>query len=941
MTSRLLGALVAGAIGFMPMAALAQAYAGTGTITGRILETSAGLPVAGAKIDLRSGDTAISSTTTASDGSFTINGITPGAYSLFVSANNYISTVIPGIVIVAGQPALQLRTALVPSTSGLRTIAVTSVSSRSALSTSATINSNLDPAIITDQNYARASDALSTLPFVSVGTSSALGDDETVSLRGFDSTESVTLLDGHAIGPIGAHGSAYDYQLAQFWGFANTGIIYGSGTAGLYAVPSVAGAVNFETINPTQKQHFTLTQGYGDIGHQLTGLTLSDTIGKVGYAFAYGVDGTNGELTGNILQSNLLAGGQSRCPNNPSAQVYLPLINAPSGPLSGGSLPPSIAAGDVASCAYNVTGDYLNRNFVGKVNFQVASRTQLTATVYNASMYADSTGNGDTDFLPYQVQLASTQGAVSGGPVNFTLANGSTTACAGATLAALSDAAGGYSCLTPQQYSAATSGPSGGGLGRYHAAQNQDYDLRLTQGIGPGSLILDGYVDNYTFVNQKGPLNGYVQAASYLDDYFTHGGVIQYEFAKGKNDLSAGYSSLHQLYQNNGGATYLITPIGATSPVNVSFGYFDQSQTITTSSYFVHDTWTPNDHFSVFADLDVERSFNTATTNLDPRLSLVFRPTKSDVWRLTYGRATSEPDPSLLTGGITFSPPVASNPSFNPANTCGTAGLVALGGGASSLIQPESANDVELALAHRFANQATVELDAYETTELNPIISGTFGLSAVPASELPPPAYFNAYAGVLNTTCGVTTYNINSFGVSIPFNGGKAVYKGLNLQAKVPIMPGLEIDGNYAMQSAQYQNLQYDILVNNGNLLNNYQFYGTPVNTANAGAGYSSGRGAWAARFDEHFVSSNNGFNRPAYTYATANVSKTLGLFTFNLGVYNVFNQSSSQYGLIGLGAQGYYNQYNPPDLSNPFNVNNEQYGLPVRQIWLTTTIRL
>jgi hypothetical protein len=318
---------------------LVSAQASGSTVMGRILEISAGLPVSGAKVELRKGDAVISSTTTASDGSFTIGGVSPGTYSLFVSANNYNSAVIPGVVVEPGQPTVLLQTALVPGTGGLKTIASTTISSRAALSTSATINSNLDPSVITDQNYARAGDALSTLPFVTNSTSSALGDDETISLRGFDPTESVTLLDGHPIGPIGAHGNAYDYQLAQFWGLANASVIYGSGAAGLYGVPTMAGAVNFETINPTLKQHFTFTQGLGALGHQMTGITLTDTIGRVGYALAYGVDGTSGELTGNVAQTNLLYGGQNRCNNSPSALVYLPLINASGGSFNGGGLP--------------------------------------------------------------------------------------------------------------------------------------------------------------------------------------------------------------------------------------------------------------------------------------------------------------------------------------------------------------------------------------------------------------------------------------------------------------------------------------------------------------------------------------------------------------------------------------------------------------------------
>jgi hypothetical protein len=75
--------------------------------------------------------------------------------------------------------------------------------------------------------------------------------------------------------------------------------------------------------------------------------------------------------------------------------------------------------------------------------------------------------------------------------------------------------------------------------------------------------------------------------------------------------------------------------------------------------------------------------------------------------------------------------------------------------------------------------------------------------------------------------------------------------------------------------------------------------------------------------------------------YATANASKTVGPITFNLGIYNVFNQNSNQFGLIGMGTQGYYNQFNPPNTTDPYASYNEEYGLPVRQIWMTMTVRM
>ena len=899
-----------------------------GTVRGRILETSAGFPVAGAKVELQQNAKTIASATTTSDGSFSVANVPPGDYVAVVSDAGFVPSSTP--IVVAYGAITEFQTALSPARTGLKEIANVRAGGRGTLQTTATINSTLPQSIVTDQNYVRAGDALQTLPFITGSTSSSLGDDLSLSLRGFDPTESATLLDGHPIGPIGAHGTSFDYQLAQFTGFANAQVIYGSGATGLYAVPVLGGAVNFESLNPTQAQHASFSQSVGDLGKLSSSATVTGTVGRLGYALAYGTQGLDGELGPQpIFQSGLLNGGQSRCPNSPSALAYVTAFQANPN-LNGGSLPPTIQQGDINACTYTVGGSYLNRNALVKFTYQLGPRTSILASVWNSSMWADSSGNGDTDFVPYEYQLAVANASVSGGPVNFQLPNGNQTTCAGSTIAALSDAPGGFSCLTPQQDAQNFSGPQGGGLERYHAAQNGDYHLRVTQGLGKGNLILDGFVDNYHFVNQKGPINFVIQANSYLDNWTTHGGLIGYELAGEKNDLSFGVNLLHQLYLNNSGSS-------------LAFGPYNQSATLNETSYYVHDEWTPPGKLSVFADLSLEHSQNTATNSFDPRVALVYKPTSNDVIRIAGGRASSEPDPSIVTGGIMFGPPVASNPSFNPQQSCGTTGLIALGGGSSPLVKPETANDVEIALAHRFANQASVELDAYNTVETNPIISSVYPLSIVPAATLAqlqpnPAAYFQAYANAINLACGTNLTQAN-FGVSAPFNAGKADYRGYNLQSTVPIVRNVEIDGNYAVQVAYYDGLSNDILFNNTGYINGSQFYGVPLQTANVGVGYQNAPGGLTARFDDHFVAKNNGFNRPAYSFATANVSKTVGPVTFNLGVYNVFNQDSGQFGLIGLGSTYPTNQYGSPS-SISYNNNAELYFLPVRQIEFTTTFR-
>jgi outer membrane receptor protein involved in Fe transport len=888
------------------------------TIEGRILETSAGLPVGGAEVRLLLGSATVDTTTTGPDGTFSFKGVAPGSYTMEISARGYLTTHTQPLPVAAGIGTVEFQTAIAPQTAGLREIANVSVASRTSLSTSATINSNLSPVIIQDQNYIRAGDALGTLPFVTSSTSSSLGDDETLSLRGFDPTESVTMLDGHPIGPIGAYGTAFDYQFAQFWGLSNINVIYGSGAAGLYGVPSLAGAVDFETINPTPQNHVTLIQGYGDLGKAMTGLQYTGTAGRLGFAMAYGVQGTDGEIDQSVTQTGDLAGFEVACPDDPTTAAYAanPTINS-------GAPPPTIKAADEAACDYHVGGAYTNRNIVGKLTYQVDSKTALLVSVWNSSMYAESSGNGDTDDVPYVDALYVANGIISGGTNNFQLLNGSMTACSSTTIAALSDTPAGYSCLTAKQYAQDFNGPQGAGPDRFHTGLLQDYHARLTRRIGSGTLAFDGFVNNYDYLNIK----GLPPAKAEQDTWLTHGASISDEYAGSKSDFSFGVNFLHQLHetnQENGAIPGLPTYI---------FGPPDYGLFITDTNYFIHENYAPSDRFSLFADLTMDRSQDTSTTNFDPRLSFVFRPTNNDVFRLTGGRATSEPDPSLITGGFTFEVPYSQNASFNPKQNC--VPLVPLASGASPYVKPESANDVEVALAHRFSNRATIEIDLYDTVEQNPILSAVYPLSIVPASEMPGAAYFNSYITALTNACGAQ-FSLNDFGASAPFNAGHADYRGGVASVNVPITRQFELDGDYVVQSAYYTGLNTEVLENNPSLINNQQFFGVPLHTASLGVGYNNLRGGLTARIDGYYVGINNGFDRPAYYYANANASKTVGPITLNLGIANLFNSAANPYGFFGLGVPTPINQFGSG--ATALAQGAEEFGLPYRQIWMTTT---
>ncbi len=258
----------------------ASAASGT-TITGRVLEVEGGLPVPNATVRLLHGADSIVSTKTAADGSFSFAGEPPGVYSIQISANGYQTTTTDDLYVLANEAQVNVQTAIERATvNTLRTIATVHVNGNAALQTSATINEHIDPVVLQNQDFIRAGDALATLPFVNSATSSSLGDDLGLGIRGYDSTETSTLLDGHPIGPIGAHGSGYDFQLSPFWGLSAINTVYGSGATGLYGAPTMAGSIDFQTITPTKDAHFTFVQGVGNMGHTMTGLSATGTRGE-------------------------------------------------------------------------------------------------------------------------------------------------------------------------------------------------------------------------------------------------------------------------------------------------------------------------------------------------------------------------------------------------------------------------------------------------------------------------------------------------------------------------------------------------------------------------------------------------------------------------------------------------------------------------------------
>jgi outer membrane receptor protein involved in Fe transport len=902
-------------------APLAAPAAGTGsgtTVSGRILDIQGGLTVPNATVELNRGGTTVATAKTDANGRFRIPNVPPGTYAVLIRARGYNdSRVSPDLLVSTDVAEVSFQTAITRATTGLKTIGYVSTQ-RQALQTTATMSTHVDTSIIQGQNFQRLGDVLTTVPGVITSTSSSVGDDMTLSIRGFDPTETATLLDGHPIGPIGAFGNGYNYNVSPFWGLSSVDVIFGSGATGLYGATTIAGAVNFLTINPTQGTHFTIEQGAGSFNKYMTGLMGTGTIGKLGYAVAWGSQGTTGYFDNNVITQNALLQTSVVHPGSGSSPPPPDLTNANKYNLVN---------------TYNVSGNYTQRNFVGKLVYTFSPKTALQFTSYSAQDWSNSTGQGDNDYetFPYVLYgarqtLASIQS--SPGKLNTILVNGQPRSCHD-SIAVLTNGAPGFTCMTPVEYALNFYGPFGGSIDRWRSLGNSDNDARLTQQLGTGTITAEGFVDSYNYNEQKGPgayTYGYGPGPNYLNLYLNRGYLLQDEYSWSKNDFAFGYSWLHQ--SNTNGQFPFTLPNGTTYNV---FGN-NPPLYLATSSYFVRDAWTPNNEFSAFGSIWVQRSLDTSSTHVGPRLSLVYRPDPSDVFRVTGGRSYSEPDPSLLA----FAPPVYGAPSsINcPPALTGTGAITSIASIADPNLIPETAEDLEAAYGHRFNATTNIQADVYQAWESEALLGGNVPILSVPQIKVPQD-YITKALDRLESCPGLHP-TINNLGFSTTYNAASARYRGIVLSSNVGITRNFSWNGSFTVQSAAYVGVPTDILISNTNLIDGAQMYGIPLRQGTTGVSYQNS-GGLAAQFDANYFGGNNSWNRNPFWFANFGISKTSGPVTVGLGVYNVFNSVAQQYGLIGYGVyipQNFYGLQAQGGATSGLQQSNEQFGLPFRSIF-------
>ncbi|HET7813251.1 MAG TPA: TonB-dependent receptor [Candidatus Baltobacteraceae bacterium] len=876
------------AIAFASIAAPAGAseQAGTARVIGTIDDQNTGLPIADATVQVLRDTEILATAKSDANGQAVFNQLKQGVYHLTFSAPGYEPGQTDDFVALDNQ-ATTIRTVLVRSTgnttSGLHEIASVT-SHRAALQTSSVITQHIAAQKIQQEGLLRIGDALLTLPgFSASDLDSAPGDDLHINIRGLKGSETATLLDGHPIGPIGVGSGSrggYNYQLSPSWAFNNIQVAYGSGGLALYGTDTLAGAVDFQTIEPTRLPELSLTQAIGSQGRGTSTMIATGSAGRLGYALATGVQGSwGGFKPATFTQTALLAGG-----------------NTPSGN-------PDVSPNTVAANTWNVSGNYELRSSLAKLRYELSPGTNLTLTAYDATSWDDKTGEGDNDYITPEY-AGTTFDHIAGG----------TPGCAGVQV--IVDNAGNTSCYNRAQYVGAFSGPYGGTPLAYQGLRNQDYSLRLNAAHGNNGFNAQVWADSFYLLYNR-------DNSGHTNAYQSFGEEIGDDIVSDTNDFGFGVYGYGQTETDGSFGSSGV----ATSPQISS----------STFNYFIKDQYTPNRRTTFFGSAWLKQDSVTQTTYFNPRATLMFRPTARDVVRVSAGRADGIPGIGLLEGA-----PVFNQTPANLVGNINCNGVTSVANAANPKLGAERQSDEEISIGHDLGGDSNIQLIAFDMNETNVIFGSVLPLSALgltaPANLTNGPG---GYLQIIGSNCGAPA-TVANLGVTTNANAGTGRYRGFDITGRLRASRRLFFDYSYDVLSARLFDIPALSLQNNVNLIDGAQIDKVPVHQAALGFDYSNA--GWEAKFDGYYVGLNNDLLRPAYTYANAALSKRVKNLTFNLGIYNVFNSQYDQFGRIGYGTFQPENQYGTDStvLQEAFDGGDgERFGLPQRSFLFSLTIHL
>ncbi len=842
----------------VPQIACAQTTP-TGSITGAITDAQQH-PIAGVAVDL-TGPARLHAVTP-SNGTFAFPALKPGVYRLTVAKAGFV-TAAQDVNVLAGEAttaSAELQTIVFSSIREIGSVSVSTHALNTINTSTAAVATIQGSAFVDQGDYENLNRTLDELPGVSIGIGSGFAGDGIAngasplvtgipSIRGALPYETASLIDGHPIS-IGVYGTFNPAILSPYM-LDDVEVVKGPGAAAPNINYAIGGTINFRTLEPTRVDHASLDTSIDQFGGEMLNLRATGTAsGKLGYAFDYQTNGTQGPDRGYTpldplnLSNGAVINGQVACGNAAAAGACFPSVV----PVTSNFAAASNLTAPLVICCPQIPLESNERHELAKIRYNFTPSTALTFSYLGGQLRGSSLAADLFLFPSYFFGPPSgySSSVYPSGYPTFQNDQGPSELNINANL-----------------YQADFHTPVGPGTlnARYYVSGDVDQNLQYPQGTQTVSGALYGGVPlgqsttPTIFTGQQGTvtlLNSFV--GTQTNDTL-HGYTFEYDLPVGSDTYTLSYDSVHtesSAYTNYSPAN------AAEDVVTVQPGSGQSFQTIAARGAFAlpHNVnATLSDYAITYTDhytQDNGASFLSSTHSYDaPRLALAWRADPDTSLRASTGFSIAPPYIHLLTNQSAAVPDRTPPTNFQ---TTGNAGDVS----------PETSFGFDLGVDHRVAG-IVFSADGYETTLRNQFLSTTAltGTYTAPAN--------NPYGAVGSYPLYTTT----------TANLGHSRYEGLELAIHHDPVVG----AGFRLQGYLQRAYAYDLPAG---------FYNTASgpNTANLGI-----------FANENFQTTGQGYNG----LSQSRVPYSGGYLEYN------YRLRTGAFGLIGLTYYGANNAYNEP----------------------------
>jgi outer membrane receptor protein involved in Fe transport len=287
-------------------------------------------------------------------------------------------------------------------------------------------------------------------------------------------------------------------------------------------------------------------------------------------------------------------------------------------------------------------------------------------------------------------------------------------------------------------------------------------------------------------------------------------------------------------------------------------------------------------YYSDYDTLQVKR--------FDPRLGVVYKPDTNSVVRASVGTGFAPPRLADL-----FTTLELGEEAGLPGSSCPGDNFYCVAFEGNPSLKAETAVGADVGYQRLFNYDGNVDVDFYRTNLTNHIFDGVF-----PA----PPGLFFQGTGCSGSPCPVLF-------LDRPINLAHAVYQGVEFSGTAPFGGNFSANVNYNIQSAYPTGVDALTAAELGDVVNNQQFLGVPVQKWGWSANYHTLSHATSLFFGANYFGHNNAYNvNPFWVYNGGATIPVQGdrlviawtnIFNTNAGLWGNFDN-----GVPLIGAPGY-----------------------------------